>query len=65
MKVSDGGGVTTENESIEVVEMDVQDFMKNMSDGSIVDSKTLIAGHKFLLMSLTELLNRGATISVK
>ena len=43
-KVSDGGGLEDENEYINVVEMNVQEFKDLIKDRKIQDAKTYIAG---------------------
>lgn len=42
MKVSDGGGVESETEDIEVLEMSFSDALKMIANGEIVDMKTII-----------------------
>lgn len=42
-KVSDGGGVAGEHENIEIVNMDLSDFMSKIRSNEIKDSKTLLA----------------------
>jgi ADP-ribose pyrophosphatase len=51
-KISKGGGLKSENEYINVVEMDLEEFNNLIKKGSIEDAKTYIAGmylalHKF------------------
>ena len=65
MKVSDGGGLETEHESLEIVEIDVQKFMEMVRDGEIIDSKTLICAYNLLLQSLQFMLDSGASISAR
>lgn len=65
MKVSKGGGVETEHESIEIIEIDLQEFMRMVRDGEIIDAKTLIGAHKLFVHSLETLLEKGATIKAK
>lgn len=43
-KVSEGGGIKSENEFISVIEMDVNEFKNRIKTGNIKDSKTVIAG---------------------
>lgn len=42
MKVSEGGGVESETEDIEVLEMPFSDALKMIANGEIVDMKTII-----------------------
>lgn len=42
MKVSDGGGVESETEDIEVLELSFNDALKMIANGEIVDMKTII-----------------------
>ena len=42
MKVSEGGGVESETEDIEVLEMSFSDALKMIANGEIVDMKTII-----------------------
>lgn len=42
MKKGKGGGVDHEHESIEVLEMDIDQAMKMVSDGEIIDAKTIM-----------------------
>lgn len=65
MKVASGGGLESEHESIEIIEIDVQEFMEMVRDGEIVDSKTLIAAYNLLLQSLQLLIDSGASISAR
>jgi len=48
-KVSVGGGIASEHENIEVVEMDLPEFIENVKGGYIADAKTNIAGMYLLL----------------
>jgi len=48
-KVSEGGGLEEENESIEVVEMPLDKFINLIRDGMIKDAKTYIAGMHMIL----------------
>ncbi|MDB5273952.1 MAG: hydrolase [Chitinophagaceae bacterium] len=41
---SQGGGLASENESIQLVELEVEDFRKRINDGRIQDAKTILAG---------------------
>jgi len=43
-KISEGGGLETENEYISVVEMDSKEFKSLIKTGNIKDAKTYIAG---------------------
>lgn len=43
-KIAAGGGLAEENEDIEIVEMDYNDFMVKLDSGEINDAKTIIAG---------------------
>jgi nudix-type nucleoside diphosphatase (YffH/AdpP family) len=65
MKVASGGGLETEHESIEIVEIDVQKFMEMARDGQINDSKTLIAAHNLFLQSIETILESGFSIKTK
>jgi hypothetical protein len=42
LKVSDGGGVATEQENIEVLEMTYEQAFKMIETGEIQDAKTII-----------------------
>lgn len=42
-KVSEGGGIKSENENIEVIEMDLNDFYNQIDSGKIKDAKTYLA----------------------
>ena len=42
MKVSEGGGVESETEDIEVLELSFSDALKMIANGEIVDMKTII-----------------------
>ena len=42
MKVSDGGGVESETEDIEVLELSFNDALKMIANGEIIDMKTII-----------------------
>jgi len=46
-KVSKGGGLASENESIEILEIDSDEFIKLIRNGKIKDAKTCIAGLYF------------------
>ena len=65
MKVASGGGLESEHESIEIIEIEVQKFMEMVRDGKIIDSKTLIASYNLLLQSLQLLIDSGASISAR
>lgn len=65
MKVASGGGLESEHESIEIIEIDVQEFMEMVRDGEIIDSKTLIAAYNLLLQSLQLLIDSGVSISAR
>jgi hypothetical protein len=65
MKVSEGGGVETEHESLDIIEIDAQKFMEMVRDGEIVDSKTLIAAHNLFLQSVQAILESGFAIKAK
>jgi len=65
MKVASGGGLESEHESIEIIEIEVQKFMEMVRDGEIIDSKTLIAAYNLLLQSLQLLIDSGASISAR
>ncbi len=43
-KISEGGGLAAENESIEVVELSITEFKRMIHAGEIEDAKTYIAG---------------------
>jgi len=42
MKVAKGGGLDTENEDIEILEMPFNEALEQMKSGDIVDAKTII-----------------------
>ena len=42
MRVGDGGGVTSEGEDIEVLELGIDEAIAMISDGRIVDAKTIM-----------------------
>lgn len=44
-KTSEGGGVATENESLDIIEIDKDDFKEMVIKNEILDSKTLIASN--------------------
>lgn len=52
-KIYRGGGKEDENEHIEVVEMDLDEFNKNIMEGKILDAKTYLAGMHLLLHKTT------------
>lgn len=62
MKIANGGGVETEQENLEIVEMGVGEFMLACREGKIADAKTLISANQLLISSVEELLDYGATI---
>ena len=41
---SQGGGLASENESIQLVELEVEEFRKQINNGQIQDAKTILAG---------------------
>lgn len=51
-KKSKGGGLETENESIELVEMTVQKFKEAILSGEFIDAKTYVAGQQSMLKNL-------------
>lgn len=51
-KKSKGGGLETENESIELAEMPPEVFKEKILTGQFVDAKTYIAGQQAMLKSL-------------
>ena len=65
MKVAVGGGLETEHESLDIIEIDAQRFMEMVRDGEIVDSKTLIAAHNLFLQSVQTILESGHSIKAK
>ena len=65
MKVAAGGGLETEHESIEIIEIDAKEFMEMVRDGQINDSKTLIAAHNLFLQSVQAILESGFSIKAK
>ena len=65
MKVAIGGGLETEHESIEIIEIDAKEFMEMVRDGKINDSKTLIAAHNLFLQSVQAILENGFSIKSK
>jgi GDP-mannose pyrophosphatase NudK len=52
MKVSEGGGLKEENESIEVLEMPFDKVFAMMADGSIRDAKTMLLLQYMRIMGL-------------
>ena len=42
MKVEKGGGLDTENEDIEIIEMNFNEALTKLESGDIVDAKTII-----------------------
>lgn len=51
-KKSKGGGLATENESIEVVEMEPAAFKEKILTGQFLDAKTYVAGQHVMLKKL-------------
>jgi nudix-type nucleoside diphosphatase (YffH/AdpP family) len=51
-KKSKGGGLETENESIELVELSVPGFKEMILSGKFVDAKTYVAGQHTMLKNL-------------
>ncbi len=51
-KKSKGGGLETENESIELVEMNPQVFKDKILSGQFADAKTYVAGQQAMLKNL-------------
>jgi ADP-ribose pyrophosphatase len=43
-KISDGGGLESENEEIEIVNLPAAEFMDLVKEGKLLDSKSLLAG---------------------
>jgi len=64
MKISKGGGLDSEHESLEIVEIDAEKFMQMVRSGEIIDSKTIIAANYLFLESLENLLEAGLNIKV-
>ena len=52
MKVNDGGGLTTETEEIEVLEIDFNEALTMIAKGAIKDAKTIILLQHLLLNKL-------------
>lgn len=65
MKVANGGGVETEQENLEIVEMGVGEFMLACREGRVTDAKTIISANELLISSLEELLDHGVSIGKK
>ena len=42
MRIGDGGGLADEGEDIEVLELSIDDALAMISDGRIVDAKTIM-----------------------
>ena len=42
MKINNGGGLESENEEIEVLELKFSDVLKMMASGKILDAKTIM-----------------------
>lgn len=51
-KKAKGGGLETENESIELVELEPQIFKERIMTGQFADAKTYVAGQQALLRNL-------------
>jgi ADP-ribose pyrophosphatase len=51
-KKDKGGGLASENEFIEIIEMPVKEFVKRTKNGKFEDAKTLVAAQWFLLNKL-------------
>lgn len=51
-KISEGGGLKNENESIELVEMDPAVFRDKILTGQFMDAKTYVAGQQAILKNL-------------
>ncbi len=49
-KISKGGGLKSENEHTEVIEIDVNEFKELLFKGAVKDAKTYIAGLHFCLI---------------
>jgi ADP-ribose pyrophosphatase len=62
MKVSNGGGVETEQENLEIVEMDAGEFMSACRKGEIADAKTIISANELLISSIEGLLDYGVSV---
>ena len=62
MKVSNGGGVETEQENLEIIEMNAGEFMLACRKGEIADAKTIISANELLISSVEELLDYGVSI---
>jgi ADP-ribose pyrophosphatase len=63
MKVASGGGVETEHEDIDIVELNSGEFMVKCQNGEICDAKTILSSNMLLTESINKLLDLGATIS--
>jgi nudix-type nucleoside diphosphatase (YffH/AdpP family) len=48
-KISEGGGIKSENEHIEIVEIDIAQFKEMLFSGDIQDAKTYLAGFYFFI----------------
>lgn len=62
MIVGEGGGLETENESIEIVEVDHEKFFKMIDDGKICDSKTIVAAMMLFRSSIQKVIGLGYSI---
>lgn len=51
-KVNEGGGVGSENEYIEVIEMDVNEAFEKMQNGTLMDAKSIIALQSFKMKNI-------------
>lgn len=63
MKTSNGGGVESEQENLEIIEMPVDEFMSLCREGKIIDAKTLLTSHTLFLQSIEILIDKNYTIS--
>ena len=52
MKVDEGGGLESENEYIEVIEMDVNEAFEQIQTGKLVDAKSIIALQSFKMKNI-------------
>jgi nudix-type nucleoside diphosphatase (YffH/AdpP family) len=53
-KISKGGGKEDQHEHIEIVEMDKDEFDKQIRNGTVQDAKTYLAGLKLLLNNIKQ-----------
>ena len=51
-KVNEGGGVESENEYIEVIEMDVNEAFEQIQNGTLMDAKSIIALQSFKMKNI-------------